>query len=501
MRILASMTAGAAMLLVAAWHVAGGADAAPPDPGGFPPGSADPTPALAFEPNMGQAGPEVRFVSRGDGFALLLTDTGAILRRAPGEVHLTLAGAQRPAVAGAGRLPGASHYFTGNDPGRWPRAVPRYGQARFAGVHDGVDLAWRGHEGRVELDFTIAPGAAADAIVFDIAGAVALAPDAGGDLVLQAGADALVLRRPRAYQWAGGARRPVDIRYRMLGPDTVGLSVGRYDRGLPLVVVPMLAHRAGPGAMGPWPGPVLAVEADSDMAVWSVGRAMSITGGDADAYACRLGATSAAPECAYIGGAEEDAAVALAIGPDGGVHVAGYTRSRDFPVVAAHQPRVAGASDAFVLSIDAAFEGLGFSTYLGGGGGETAHGVAVDAAGATYVTGNTSSRGFPVTAGALQVADPEGADAFVAKFDGDGTLAFATYLGGSAADGGRRITLDDDGHLYVYGHTASADFPSRFPTRDAPADPRGAFLAKLHRDGGSLLYGTYLVAASEPRAD
>ena len=500
-RILASTTtAGAAMLLSAAWHLAGCSGAAARDPAGFAPGYAGPTPALAFEPNLGQAEPEVRFVSRGDGFALLLTDAGAVIRRPAGDVRITLAGAQRPTAGGTGRLPGTSHYFTGDDPGRWRHAVPRYGQARFAGVHDGIDLAWRGHEGRVELGFTIAPGVAPDVIAFDIAGGAGLAPDANGNLRLQQGADALVLEPPLAYQLVAGARRSVDSRYRVLDADTVGLSFGRYDTALPLVVVPVLAHRTAPGDRGPWPGPVLAAEAEAGAAVWSVGRAMSVAGHDTDtdAYVCRLGATSAAPECAYFGGAGGDAALALAIAPNGGVHVAGATRSRDFPVVAAHQDRLAGTSDAFVLSIDAAFENLGFSTYLGGAGEEAARGVAVDGAGAPYVTGETSSREFPTTAGALQAADPAGDDAFVAKFDGDGTLAFATYLGGSAADGGRRITLDDDGHVYVSGHTGSADFPSRFPVRDASAGARGAFLAKLHRDGGSLLYGTYLVGAAPP---
>lgn len=503
MRILASMTAGTAALLIAAWHLSGGANASAPDPASLA-ADAGPSRALAFEPNLGQAAPHVRFVSRGNGFVLLLTDTGAVLRRAGGDVRITIAGAQRPEVAGTGRLPGASHYFTGNDAGRWQRAVPRYARATFSGVRDGVDLAWHGHEGQVELGFTIAPGAAPDAIAFDIAGATGPALEASGDLLLQAGADTVALRRPRAWQVAGGMLRPVDVGYRMLDADTVGIEPGTYDPALPLVVVPMLVHQPGE-VPAPWPGPVLAVESDPGVAVWAIGLVMSVAGGGTDAYACRLGATSAAPDCAYFGGAGDDAALALATGPDGGVHVAGYTDSRDFPVVAAHQDHLAGARDGFVVRIDASFDGPRFSTYLGGGGVDVARAVAVDASGTAYVTGETSSRAFPVTAGAVQVADPAGPDAFVAKLEGDGTLTFATYLGGSRADGGRRIAIDDDGHLYVSGHTASADFPARLPVHDGvadtPADVHGRFLAKVHRDGGRLVDGTYLVATDEPRPD
>src|SRR5262249_39313117 len=38
-------------------------------------------------------------------------------------------------------------------------------------------------------------------------------------------------------------------------------------------------------------------------------------------------------------------------------------------------------------------------------------------------------------------------------------LAFSTYLGGSANDGGDAIAVDAAGNVYVAGHTASANFP------------------------------------------
>lgn len=502
-RILALLASGIALLPAAtACHLVGGADAAPRPDAPAAVGIPVPPPDLAFESNLGQADPWVRFVARGNGFALRLEDTGAALRLPDGEVHLAIAGMHRARASGAGRLPGARHYFMGNDPGLWQQSVPLHGQARFAGIHDGIDLEFRGHAGRLELGFTFAPGATPGLVAFDIVGAREVSLEAAGHLRLQAGAATVRLRRPLAYQVVDGARRPVESRYWRLDDDTVAMAFGRYERALPLTVVPVLAFPvpaasvATEGAAA-WPGPARAVEIDATGAVWAVGRAPSATGkrGDGDAFACRLGATSAAPECAYIGGSGEDAALALAIGPRGAARIVGTTRSSDFPLVAPHQRRRAGASDAFVLSLGPLFDRPSFSTYLGGNAGDIARGVAVDAAGTTWVTGDTASSRFPATAGALQVSDPPGADAFVAKFDRDGVLSFATYLGGSEDDGGNRIALDDDGHAYVSGHTASADFPSRFPTREAAAGQRGAFLAKLHRDGASLVYGTYLADA------
>ena len=500
LRMLASIAGGTALLLAAAaWHLAGGADASPR--GDARATDANPSPTgLAFESNQGQADPWVRFIARGNGFALRLEDTGAVVRLPGSEVHLAIAGLHRARASGAGRLPGASHYFMGNDPGRWQRDVPLHGQVRFIGIHEGIDLEFRGHAGRLELGFAFAPGSTPGLVAFDIGGAGEVALDAAGDLALSAGASTLRLHRPLAYQVVDGARHPVDSRYWQLDDDTVAMAFGRYDRSLPLVVVPVLAFPVADAAdrAGPWPGAAQATEVDATGAVWAVGRALSATGhGDeGDAFACRLGATSAAPECAYIGGSEADAALALAIGPRGAAHVVGTTRSGDFPLVAAQQRRRAGASDAFALSLGPQFDQLAFSTYLGGNGIDVARGVAVDATGTTWVTGETSStRGFPTTPGALQVADPPGDDAFVAKFTRGGALVFATYLGGSADDGGNRIALDEDGHAYVSGHTASAAFPSRVPTGDVAGGGPRAFQAKLHRDGASLLYGTYLADA------
>ena len=47
--------------------------------------------------------------------------------------------------------------------------------------------------------------------------------------------------------------------------------------------------------------------------------------------------------------------------------------------------------DAFVTKLNAAGNGLVYSTFLGGGGTERGYGIAVDALGNAYVTGHTNS--------------------------------------------------------------------------------------------------------------
>jgi hypothetical protein len=74
---------------------------------------------------------------------------------------------------------------------------------------------------------------------------------------------------------------------------------------------------------------------------------------------------------------------------------------------------------------------LVYATYLGGSNGEEGTGIAVDAAGAAYVTGRTNSPDFPTTPGAFQAMLGGGgsiglrtpSDAFVVK------LASPTFAG------------------------------------------------------------------------
>ncbi len=93
------------------------------------------------------------------------------------------------------------------------------------------------------------------------------------------------------------------------------------------------------------------------------------------------------------------------------------------------------------------------------------YGIAVDAAGHAYVTGETFSSNFPITPGAYQ---PSGGidhglyDAFVAKLSVDGaSLIYSTYLGGGDwDDSGNGIAVDSASNAYVTGRTYSADFPT-----------------------------------------
>jgi len=164
------------------------------------------------------------------------------------------------------------------------------------------------------------------------------------------------------------------------------------------------------------------------------------------------------------------------------------------------------AGDVFVTKWDPTGTLVLYSTYLGGSGGDSASGIAVDSAGSTYVAGNTSSANFPVTANALQKTLAGSRNPFVAKLSPDGSsLVYSTFFGGGT-ESAAALAVDAAGAVYFAGSVTGglpvtanafqkapggATCTYQFPFENYP--PLGdAFVAKISPDGAALLYASYL---------
>ncbi len=192
-----------------------------------------------------------------------------------------------------------------------------------------------------------------------------------------------------------------------------------------------------------------------------------------------------------LGGGNADWALAVALDSTNSAYVTGYSFSADFPVTTgAFQSTcracTAGTDSAFVTKINQAGSGFVYSTYLGGSSSSAGRGIAVDATGRAYITGDTVSLDFPTTDGAIQTSYAGNTDAFVSVLGPQGdSLPYSTFLGGSNADQAFGLALDQDSNVYVVGTTASFDFPA---TIGAPQSvnhsggyyyPTDAFITKM----------------------
>lgn len=436
---------------------------------------------LHFEPHVGRDTSEVRFLARGQGYGLFLGPTGAILslvqprtggllgRLGPDNgfatdtVGLALLGADPRAVAiGLDRLAARSNYLVG--PRRtWHSGLPNYGRVRFSQVYRGIDVEYYGRGGGFEYDFLVRPHADPARIRIGFLGAGRPSLDRHGNLVLQLAGGTLTQRVPALSQRVAGREVRVAGRF-VLRPDgSVGLAIGSYDASLTLRIDPALTYASYLGGSGTDYGDSLAVDGQGNLYTAGYTASTNLT--------LALPQLSAAQYAAYSQWLQQHLWwQQQAPSAPAGVVI-------PFPTTpGAYRTAPLGGVDAFVAKFNPAGAtgpaSLVYSTYLGGSKDDQAgtgvsfsrfpqgNGIAVDAAGNAYVTGETRSTDFPTTAGAFQPAyggsGTNGTgDAFVAKLNATGSgLLYGTYLGGSSGDFGTAITVHG-GRIYVTGVTAS----------------------------------------------
>jgi len=220
-------------------------------------------------------------------------------------------------------------------------------------------------------------------------------------------------------------------------------------------------------------------------------------GGGYDVFVSKINPTgSALVYSTYLGGSGNDSGYGIAVNSAGDAYITGSTSSANFPVTpGAFQVSYGGGSEsAFVTEVGPSGSSLVYSSFLGGSGGAAGMGIVAGGRGDAYVTG-TAGSGFPVTPGAFQTAC---CGAFVAKMNSTGTaLVYSTYLGGSG-DIGYGVAVDGSANAYVTGVTTDKSFPvtaGAFQTVCNGPGPRGckdAFVSVLNPTGSGLVYSTLL---------
>ena len=463
---------------------------------------------LVFEPNYGQTDSTVRFLSRGDRFGFFLTDTESIVSLAgstPALVRMQLVGQNsHPRIAGSGVQAGVSHYFKGTDASKWQQSVPHFLKVDYQEVYPGIDLTYYGNQRQLEYDFTVQPHVDPKIIELKFAGVDLVEIDDQGDLILHTPAGEIRHQHPRVYQHRNGVEESVEGRFVLLGSDKVGFEIGKYDRGLPLVIDPKFIYATYFGGDGPdgdigidlkvdAAGTAFVTGYTSSMDFFNTNLSPTAPGGRLDAFVMKVDSTgSTILSAMYFGGSLDDEGHRIALDNSGSVYITGYTSSPDFPIVNGFQTRLGGKKDAYIMKIDNAVSQILFSSYLGGAQDDTPFGLFVDTNNNIYVSGTTSSTNFPLVSPLIGSFGGGLGDAFVTKFSPDGSMIYSTYLGGRGNDLSFDVTADTDGNAYVVGYTTAALPNIVRALYGTASDPEQAFLAKLSPDGSTLTNFLYI---------
>lgn len=179
--------------------------------------------------------------------------------------------------------------------------------------------------------------------------------------------------------------------------------------------------------------------------------------GQSDLFVARFDAD--AGELAWVsqlGSTGDDEAWGTALDSSGMLHVVGYTNSE------LSDREGLGDSDGYLLRVDHDGEIDPTIEQIASTERDRVRAVTIDGAGRVYVVGDTR--------GNLHgEANAGTTDAFIVRYDPDGTRVWTQLHGGSELDYGLGIAIDSEGNVYYTGRT--------------DADDPDAYLAKLFPDG------------------
>ena len=358
--------------------------------------------------------------------------------------------------------------------------VPAYNKSKVLIIDPTPDLIWGTYYGGPDNDF-------ADAI----------AKDVNNNLFISGATDGPGLATSGAYQTT------------LDGP-TDGL-IGKFDNGGGLVWVTYYGGESFDEVEG--------IKIDQGGNVVATGQTYSRTnittpgayqttdntvGGVPTTFVLKMDNNGARIWCTYFGGNVAEVAYAVALDSKDNIFITGFTESSTgIATPGAYQTSYAGSlvthtNNAFLAKFDQ--NGLLiWGTYYGGTGGELSLGVCVDQQDNVLITGPTASTSGISTTGAWQPAmSIQGpGDAYLAKFDNNGQLIWATYYGGDGTDAGYCVATDQANNIIFAGLTSSTyniASPGAMQTTRAPSLASGVdyegFVAKFTADG-QRIWGTY----------
>ena len=219
----------------------------------------------------------------------------------------------------------------------------------------------------------------------------------------------------------------------------------------------------------------------------------------------------------YFGGLSYDWGYGISADHFGNVYITGSTMSdTNIATKGAFQTSFEGpilnniagvyGGDAFLAKFDTSGK-IKWATYYGGKGVDQAVGIATDISENVFISGTTSSDSGIVTNGAFQTSLSGGVDAFIVKFNENGTREWATYYGNAVNNAynnygninyyNNDIATDNQGNIYMSGIALNSSGIATRGSYLSSYSPKygDGYVVKFNNDG-IRQWGTYYAGIS-----
>ncbi len=391
--------------------------------------------------------------------------------------------------------------------------VPLYQEAILENVYAGIDARLYFDQANIRYDLIVHPGANPRDIKIKLDAAEGLKLNKKGEIEIETRLGKIYQRKLFAFQKRNGKREEVVSRFYLDSANTIRFDIAAYDSSKTLIIDPLFFSTFVGGSNADshndievdYSGhPFICGYTTSSNFPATIGAYDQSLSGSSDLFVGKLSPTGDDLLFAsYIGGGDDDRAYGLAVDFDSDVYLTGYTKSSDFPTTVSAFDRSynGGAYDAFALKLSADGSSLIYSTLLGGAAHELGWEVVVDNAENAYIGGVTASSAYPTTTGAFDESYNGDNEVFVTKVNPQGSaLVYSTFIGGSGKDRGYQLQIDASSEVTITGFTESNDYPTTTGAYDESHNGgKDGFASKLNFLGNGLVYSTFFGGSGDDR--
>ncbi|MFA6060629.1 MAG: T9SS type A sorting domain-containing protein [Taibaiella sp.] len=435
-------------------------------------GNANDTPL--FKENKGQLvdqnsklRPDIHYYGNSDGLSYFFKNTGISYQlygkgKKENEflisrVDMTWLGANTNAKVITKNTSTATDNFYNTPDSKGITGVRGFGDLKYEGIYNGIDLHYYYKNGSLKYDFIVAPGTDYENIKIKVEGASSITQNKDGSISIVTPLGILTEAMPVAFQNG----KEVEASW-ILEDNVLSFQVAEYDHALPLVIDPLVYQ---------WMG------GDSDQtesAIWTTiaNFYRNVPDAHGNLYVARNRFSSGYGNLTklykynssgnltwttllstFLFGDETNVAGLSIYGNNIYISGEGGTNAT-IATTGAYQTTATGQRDGFLMKYDSSGARI-WGTFYGGSANDIIKSCKVDSVGYIYICGTTQSTGNMSSIGAEQSSLAGLADGFVAKFNtGNGYRAWGTYFGGSNIDSAKSIDVYGN-RLYIAGITKS----------------------------------------------
>ena len=352
------------------------------------------------------------------------------------------------------------NYYTTGTPEEGVTNVHQYGKVTYKNIYPNIDLEFETSNNTAhpfKYNFIVHPGGDVNAIQLHYEGADGTALKQGSIQITTANGK---LEEAIPASFTAENSKSVNVKYQSFANNTYGFKAGKYPASQTLVIDPWATYF---GMDSSWVGTVSINEqgniatsgwTDKLTNVATSGAFQTSNAGNSDLFIRKWSSFGFPVWCTYYGGSDADFGGIVKYDGSGNLYLNGTTTSTNniaTPGSYIDNYQLSIGTNSFLAKFNP--NGLReWSTYLP----ILNPAMDVDNNGNIAIVGDGGAPGL-ASVGAHQVIPGGNSDAFLLKFNSNGTRLWATYYGGGEDELYANISIDPSNNIYLSGTTRSTN--------------------------------------------